>query len=118
VGLCFGGGQIALGLLGLGLGLVVLWLLQWVEQRTRQDRHATLRLVTDASGFNDQQIRDLLLAANYKIGPVGFAYTQPEGRRELTYELWWSARRREYPHPSIVEKLAATPGLVKLDWKP
>ena len=118
VGLCFGGGQIALGLLGLGLGLVVLWLLQWVEQRTRQDRHATLHLVTDASGFNDQQIRDLLEAANYKIGPVGFAYTQPEGRRELTYELWWSARRREYPHPSIVEKLAATPGLVKLDWKP
>lgn len=118
VGLCFGGGQIILGLLGLGLGLLVLWCLHWVEQRTTQDRHATLRLVADASGPNEHQIRALLLAENYNIGPVGLTYTRPDDLRELTYEVWWRAPRREHPHPSIVEKLATTQGVVKIDWKP
>lgn len=118
VGLCFGGGQITLGLLGLGLGLLVLWCLHWVEQRTTQDRHASLRLVTNACGPSEQQIRSVLTGENYKVGSVGVSYTQPEDLRELTYDLWWRAPRREHPHPSIVEKLAATQGIVKIDWKP
>ncbi|HEY7304055.1 MAG TPA: MgtC/SapB family protein [Bryobacteraceae bacterium] len=118
VGLCFGGGQITLGLLGLALGLFVLWVLQWVEQRTKQERHATLQLLTDASGPGEDQIRSLLAAENIRVGSVGISYMQPENRREFTYELWWRIRRSEHPHPGIVEKLAAKPGVVKLDWKP
>jgi putative Mg2+ transporter-C (MgtC) family protein len=94
VGLCFGGGQITLGLLGLGLGLLVLWCMRWVEQRTMQDRHATLRLVADASGPNEDQIRALLTADDYRIGALGVSYMQRE-------------KRREHPQPAIVEKLAA-----------
>lgn len=119
VGLCFGGGQIALGLWGLALGLVVLWVMHWIELRTKQDRRVTLRLVTDAArGPNEDWIRALLEAENYKIGFFGVSYVQPDDHRELTYELWYREERREHPYPSIVDKLAATPGLVKLDWKP
>jgi putative Mg2+ transporter-C (MgtC) family protein len=118
VGLCFGGGQITLGLLGLGLGLLVLWCMRWVEQRTMQDRHATLRLVADASGPNEDQLRALLTAEDYRIGALGVSYMQREKRREFTYQLWWRARRREHPQPAIVEKLAATPGVTNLDWTP
>ena len=119
VGLCFGGGQIALGLCGLALGLFVLWSMHWIELRTKQDRRASLRLVTDAAtGPNEDWIRALLEAEKYKIGSVGVSYIQAEEHRELTYELWWREQRRMHPYPSIVDKLAATPGLVKLDWKP
>jgi len=118
VGLCFGGGQITLGLLGLGLGILVLWCMRWVEQRTMQDRHATLRLVADASGPSEDQIRKLLTAEDYRIGALGISYMQLENRREFRYELWWRARRREHPHPAVVEKLAATQGVAKLVWKP
>ena len=34
IGLCFGGGQIILGLVSLGLGLIVLWGLKLVEQHS------------------------------------------------------------------------------------
>ena len=118
VGLCFGGGQITLGLLGLGLGILVLWCMRWVEQRTMQDRHATLRLVADASGPSEDQIRKLLTVEDYRIGALGISYMQLENRREFRYELWWRARRREHPHPAVVEKLAATQGVAKLVWKP
>lgn len=119
VGLCFGGGQITLGLCGLVLGLLVLWLMHGIELRTRQDRRVTLRLVTDATTApNEDWIRALLEAEQYKIGSVGVSYMQAEGQREVTYELWWREERRKHPYPSIVDKLAATPGLVKVDWKP
>jgi hypothetical protein len=83
-----------------------------------QDRHATLRLVADASGPNEDQIRALLTAEDYRIGALGVSYMQREKRREFTYQLWWRARRREHPQPAIVEKLAATPGVTNLDWTP
>lgn len=118
VGLCFGGGQITLGLLGLALGILVLWCMRWMEQRTMQDRHATLRLVADVSGPSEGQIRALLTAEDYKIGALGVSYMRLQNRREFTYELWWQARRSEHPHPAVLEKLAATQGVAKLVWKP
>lgn len=118
VGLCFGGGQITLGVLGLALGLIVLWVLQRVEQRTMQERRSTLRLVTDSTGPSDEQIRAMLTAEKYRIGSTAVTYIQPDNRREFTYELWWSAPRREHPHPAVVDRIAGTPGLLLLDWKP
>src|SRR6202051_4048297 len=38
--LCFGGGQLALGMVGMPLGILVLEGLKRVENRWRQDRHA------------------------------------------------------------------------------
>src|ERR1700675_3457283 len=45
LGLCFGGGQLALGLVGLGLGVLVLEGLKRVENQWRKDRNASLRVV-------------------------------------------------------------------------
>jgi len=42
IGLCFGGGQISLGIVGLLLGLVVLSGLRWVDSNMVQDQHAIL----------------------------------------------------------------------------
>lgn len=119
VGLCFGGGQITLGLCGLILGVVVLWAMHWLELGMKQDRRATLRLVTDAATApNEDRIRALLEAEKYNIGSMGVTYIQTEDQREFTYELWWREQRRSHSYPSIVDKLAVTPGLVKVDWKP
>lgn len=119
VGLCFGGGQITLGLWGLALGIFVLWSMHWIELRIKQDRRSTLRLITDAAnGPKEDWIRALLQAEKYKIGSVGVSYLQGEGHRELTYELWWREERSKHTYPSIVDQLAATPGLLKVDWTP
>src|SRR5579885_3252917 len=42
MGLCFGGGQLALGLAMLVLGIIVLWTLKWFEERLKQDCHGVL----------------------------------------------------------------------------
>ena len=43
IGLCLGGGQLALGMTTLAITLLVLWALKRLEALIRQERHATLR---------------------------------------------------------------------------
>jgi uncharacterized membrane protein YhiD involved in acid resistance len=47
IGLCFGGGQIALGLAGRLLGFLILWGLALIEERLERDQRADLTIETD-----------------------------------------------------------------------
>jgi len=60
LGLCFGGGQIAIGLVSSAIGVVVLTALKVVEDRLNQDRQARLSLVLDSSGPSENDIRGSL----------------------------------------------------------
>jgi putative Mg2+ transporter-C (MgtC) family protein len=51
-GLCFGGGQIAVGLVGAALALLVSTGLKFIETRIKQDRQCTLFVVSGADGPN------------------------------------------------------------------
>ncbi len=116
IGLCFGGGQITLGLIALALALIVLWCLKWIEQRTSQDRRGTLKLITTEDGVTDQEVQAILTAAKVKVRSVGITFI-PAQERELTYEVWWRDRKDENQLPPAVEKLSSVRGLVKLDWQ-
>ena len=52
IGLCLGGGQIALGSLATLLGLFALWVLKWAEGSLRQERYAVSGALTPF--FNDR----------------------------------------------------------------
>src|SRR5579872_7251906 len=62
LGLCFGGGQIALGLVSLALGMIILWLLKWAEELMHRERRATLILTSSIEGPSDEEVRNSLLA--------------------------------------------------------
>ena len=53
MGLCFGGGQLGLGLAVLAIGLFVLVMLKWFEDRIRSEHHATLVLSCQPNGPDD-----------------------------------------------------------------
>src|SRR6202453_3315518 len=58
IGLCFGGGQIALGAAGSALGIIVLTALKAAEDRMKQDHLGKLSLVLDPAGPSEVEIRD------------------------------------------------------------
>src|ERR1700733_11848534 len=60
MGLCFGGGQLGLGLTALVLGLGTLWGLKYVEKLMRQDVRATLTVTISRDGPSDDEIRALI----------------------------------------------------------
>ena len=67
MGLCFGGGQLALGITMLALGLFVLGILHWVDQRIVRDRSALLILTVAAGGPTDAVIRESILADRLQV---------------------------------------------------
>jgi putative Mg2+ transporter-C (MgtC) family protein len=57
MGLCFGGGQIGLGLAALGLGCFTLWVLKYIEGWMEQDARGTLHVITLGSTPTDAELR-------------------------------------------------------------
>ncbi|MBV8476935.1 MAG: MgtC/SapB family protein [Acidobacteria bacterium] len=117
MGLCFGGGQISIGLAALALGVAVLWCLKWVEDRTGQDRQGTLKLLITEEGITEQQIEGILTTSSLKIRSVGVTLLKSVGERELTYELYWRGRAGQDHTAEAIKQLSDFPGLRKLDWQ-
>ena len=93
MGLCFGGGQIVLGLTALLIGLIVLWLLKWFENHLPRDRQATLSLTIGPDGPSELEIQRMIRATNHRIVSTGVTYDTALQSREITCELLWRDAR-------------------------
>jgi putative Mg2+ transporter-C (MgtC) family protein len=118
MGLCYGGGQLGLGTSALALGMAVLWGLRPVEQKTRRDQRATLRLVTGIEGPSDEEVREAVAKEGYAVRAAGQIFSDAAKRRELRYDLAWHALSHDTQAPWFVHKLAASPGVLSLEWTP
>jgi putative Mg2+ transporter-C (MgtC) family protein len=120
VGLCFGGGQLGLGLAALALGLVVLWGLKWIEKRWKQDRHATLTLTLADTGEGPTQdeIGARFKATGYQTDIWAVAYDERVHERQFSIRVRWRASPDDPQPPPFVHTLARQPGVLKLEWKP
>jgi putative Mg2+ transporter-C (MgtC) family protein len=115
IGLCFGGGQIILGLISLGLGLLVLWGLKWVEKRSRQDRKAALIVTADKGKPAEEEILARINSAGFAVSAEAVAYA--DACRTLSYEIKWRGRPDEVEAPSFLPALSSQAGILSLEWK-
>ena len=121
IGLCLGGGQLALGMTTLAIALIVLWALKRLESLIRQERHAhaererrcrrdrpTARSwpCSARSGF---EIRswDVISSIDDDVTPGG----------RVRCDVSWRARRDDIQTPPIIEQIATVPGVTRLRWK-
>jgi putative Mg2+ transporter-C (MgtC) family protein len=118
LGLCFGGGQLALGLVGLALGVLTLEVLKRVENRSRQDRHAILSVMVSANGPTEEELTSQLEAEGYAISPWGVVTFDQSRQRELRTEVRWRALPHESRSPAFLKEVVDHPGVLRLEWKP
>jgi putative Mg2+ transporter-C (MgtC) family protein len=118
LGLCFGGGQLALGLAVLALGTLVLEGLKRLESRWKQDRHATLSLMVDADGPSEDGLTAILQTSGYEIRLWAVTFVDQGRQRELSAEVCWRARLQETRSPAFLQSLVHQPGVLRLEWKP
>jgi putative Mg2+ transporter-C (MgtC) family protein len=118
IGLCFGGGQILLGLVGLLIGSVVLSALKVIEDRMKQDRLGKLLILTESGGPAENEIRELLGADGFRINSVAVTVLRAGADRELDFNLQWQANSNETEVPKAVDTLARYPGVVRTAWTP
>jgi putative Mg2+ transporter-C (MgtC) family protein len=99
IGLCFGGGQLALGMAATALAVITLWVLRWVEIMLPREHRARLVLVCDPSWNVLEEVSAILR-------PMEFHARFQEQRRgadaekaEYVFELAW--RRPEHAIPPL-----------------
>jgi putative Mg2+ transporter-C (MgtC) family protein len=118
IGLCFGGGQIALGLAGLAIGLVILVGLRSFEGHMKQERQGTLTVVITPGGPSEQELRAHLAAEHYTLRSCSLSYTAAAETQELTCQVGWRARAFDTMVPELVRTLARHAGVAKVSWSP
>jgi putative Mg2+ transporter-C (MgtC) family protein len=117
IGLCFGGGQIGLGLASFALGVLVLSGLRWVDYRVKQDQYGTLHLTTESDDPMQEAIRATIQKAGYKISLSSVAYVNQTQRRELEFRLQWRGLPQIADVPSFLKDLMSDPHIVAAQWK-
>jgi putative Mg2+ transporter-C (MgtC) family protein len=118
IGLCFGGGQLALGIVGLALGMIVLWLLKRVETAMPQDREASLLLESSHQGPGPDEVRLALLSEGFKIISMGVSYLEQGRIRKVRLQVRWRSRNPEPRQPTFLAAMAQHPGVLKARWQP
>lgn len=118
IGLCFGGGQLGLGLAALCLCLFVLSVLKWVERLIPQDRRAVLVVATGPGGPNEADIRAGLAAEGFRLVAYAVVHEPGEGRCTLRCDVRWRGRQTEVRPPGCLAALAQRPGVAQVKWQP
>lgn len=116
IGLCIGGGQVALGMTATAIGLVALWALHWLESRLRREHRARLRIALDGAEPGEDALRAILQNAGLRVVNTRVAVSAADQRREVVFELRQFRLPDETRSPSVCDTLARTAGIAKLEW--
>ncbi len=118
MGLCFGGGQIWLGLAGFAVGIVILWYLKWIEHYIPREHQADLVLAFEAGTVLEPDIALLLDKARFTVVSQSAAFKDRGERCVLRYDIRWPARGLPATAPAFIRELAHRPGIIELEWRP
>jgi putative Mg2+ transporter-C (MgtC) family protein len=116
LGLCFGGGQLALGLVALALGFVVLGQAKPIEHLWKQDRQANLTIVVGNNGPTENDITKMVVSAGFRIASLSVVYEPVASHREMNCLVKWRSRWSEIEPPAFVAELANRPDTLKVAW--
>jgi putative Mg2+ transporter-C (MgtC) family protein len=117
IGLCLGGGQIALGGAATVLGLFSLWGLKWIESLLPRERHARIAIEADAAGPAEAEVRGDIESAGMKIVGSRMMLDRSRASRTFAFEVVDVRRLANTAPPVLVEQLARRDGIRTVEWK-
>jgi putative Mg2+ transporter-C (MgtC) family protein len=114
IGLCFGGGQLALGASATGIGVVVLWAMKWVDDRLPRDQHATLVVVSTTREGVEDRVRAALARAQLGTSYASGCYAA--GRVEVRYLVRWRGAGVQREPSELLAEISADPRIESVRW--
>jgi putative Mg2+ transporter-C (MgtC) family protein len=117
IGLCFGGGQILLGIAALVLGMLVLSALHWVDYKMKQERYAVLNLTTEPELPLKEEVYATVRKAGYHINVASVSYSKLNQQRELEFRLQWRVSARNLDAPPFLKELSRDPHVLATQWR-
>jgi len=99
IGLCFGGGQLALGAAATALAVVTLWILKWVEIKLPREHRAVLVLACEPSWGVLNEVPAMLRPMKFRARFQEQRRRTGSDKAEYVFELSW--RRPEHAIPPL-----------------
>jgi putative Mg2+ transporter-C (MgtC) family protein len=102
IGLCFGGGQLGLGVAGTILTILTLRAVNWVDVRMPREQHAVLAIAAPPNSSSLEGLSDLLAPLGFKVRfrrQTGAEDSKGSRQAKLWFEISWKqADAAEPPH--------------------
>lgn len=118
IGLCIGGGQIGLGVVGTAVGYVVLWAIKRLELHIREEATALLVVIARSGGPAEADLKARLQGAGLRVTKFSETF---DNTGERSREMRCSLRFRRLPNdtavPRAVGELAQAEGVLRLRWE-
>jgi putative Mg2+ transporter-C (MgtC) family protein len=115
VGLCFGGGQIYIGIAATLLGTAVLWIPKDVDRNIPRAQHARLTVVCRAGFPLDEALKSEPLLARLKRKLL--IEHRTEDAMEASYDLRWHASSNALPPVDFIRNLLGREGILSVEWR-
>jgi putative Mg2+ transporter-C (MgtC) family protein len=117
IGLCFGGGQLALGGIAFCLCVITLSAIKRLEARLKQERRATLGLTVTNGGPGDEELRERLRLGGMSAERWSISYCREDAVRLVSCQVRWHALQSQVAPPPLVKELVGTPGIIEVSWQ-
>jgi putative Mg2+ transporter-C (MgtC) family protein len=117
MGLCFGGGQLGLGLGGFAAGFLVLSGLKRIETRIPRLHSGMLRVNVSRDGPTQGEIAGLLTRGGVSVSePRLSVESSPSTDKTYAWKLEWKGEHEDTNLPSSVQELSSHPAIRKLEF--
>jgi len=117
VGLCFGGGQIVLGLWAFAIGFAILVGLKRFETLMPQRHHGTLRVAVFEGELDSMDVERLLAEAGVSAHAPSIELNEErEGIKTLGWKIQWSGKHNDDSAPPVIRQLARHPQIRRLEF--
>ena len=116
LGLAFGSGHIALGLLGTAIAIFALFAMPHMETRIKKDFYCSVTVTLGLDGISDEEIRKRLEHSGVRVQRISYDYDLAGRNRTLHCDV--KLRRNDLFALSrqVVADLTACPGILRVKW--
>lgn len=116
LGLAFGSGHLAVGMIGTGIAIVALFAMPHMESRIKKDYYCAVTVVLGLNGISDEEIRRRLEDCGVRVQRTSLDYDLAGQSRSMHCEV--KLRRNDVASLSrdVVAILVACPGVTRVKW--
>ncbi len=113
IGLCFGGGQLGLGIAATALAAATLWIMKDLENRLPREQRAVLTVIADPRSSTDIGALAPCGCRARLIKQTRFADAN-DPRAKIEYEILWRSSQNHYPD-ELLHLFAQTTCMISLE---
>lgn len=116
LGLVYGSGYYLLGVVGLLIALVIVFIMPWFDARVNVEHYATLLIQLGMDGAPNEELSRLVRSHGARILKLDLDYDLKSKQRTLRYELEFRQRQADEITQKLTPSLLQLPGVAHVAW--